>query len=152
VGAESVTPVVLYEFDIATTERLAQSNAEISAFLLEMLSQRAAAREEHTLFLSCLSALERLAGFLLSLWERSGRRARVKVPIGRGDVADYLGMRPETLSRSLSRLRSMQVVECISPDEIMILSPLRLKAVVGQGRRLQASGSQAQHTDTMAED
>ena len=48
--------------------------------------------QDHMLLLGCLSAEERLASFLLWLSERMGKDAFVEVPMGRQDIADYLGL------------------------------------------------------------
>ena len=58
---------------------------------------------------------QKVATFLIELAARSGLRTRdgvrVEVPLGRKEIADYLGINPDTLSRVMSRLRSWGWVE-----------------------------------------
>jgi CRP-like cAMP-binding protein len=57
------------------------------------------------------SALERLASFLLSLAERAGKGgSTVSLPMDRSDIADYLGLRIETVSRILTALRRRKII------------------------------------------
>ena len=70
---------------------------------------------ERLLTLAKRGAQERVAGFLVDLAERgeAGGRAvdvSVDVPVSRGDMADYLGLTIETVSRQLARLKSLDVI------------------------------------------
>ncbi|MEO9129614.1 MAG: Crp/Fnr family transcriptional regulator [Sphingomonas sp.] len=70
---------------------------------------------ERMLTLGQRGALERVAGFLLDLADRAAPRARdgaitIDVPVSRGDMADFLGLTIETVSRQLSRLKAQGVV------------------------------------------
>lgn len=151
VSAETVTAVTLREFSMLQTQRLAEASPLVARFVRDVLSARVAAEQAHILGLTCLSATERLANFLLNLWERGGGNVRVQVLINRTDIADHLGMRAETLSRTLSRLRAMKILTCVGPDEMLILSPHRLRAAASQGRRRMApSGETVERLDEMA--
>src|SRR5690606_30156196 len=65
------------------------------------------------LLLARLSPLERLASFLVRLRQQLRIRADdpcVALPMGRGDIADHLGLTVETVSRSFTRLREQGVI------------------------------------------
>lgn len=66
--------------------------------------------QEHVLLLGRKTACERVASFLVDLASR-GRAEAVSMPMGRQDMADYLGLTIETVSRTLTQLQSRQVVE-----------------------------------------
>lgn len=70
---------------------------------------------ERMLTLGQRSAQERIAGFLLDLVGRtspddSDDPVSIEVPIGRGDMADFLGLTIETVSRQLTRLKVLGAV------------------------------------------
>ena len=66
---------------------------------------------EHALTLGRRAAHERVAGVLLDLAERSGARQVVELPMSRQDMADYLGLTIETVSRTLTHLQAEGLIE-----------------------------------------
>ena len=67
--------------------------------------------QDHVLTLGRKTACERVASFLMGLAQRDGAGPRVAMPMTRQDVADYLGLTIETVSRMLTQLQSASVVE-----------------------------------------
>ncbi|HUN98880.1 MAG TPA: helix-turn-helix domain-containing protein, partial [Bradyrhizobium sp.] len=53
----------------------------------------------------------------------------VDVPMTRGDIADYLGLTIETVSRSLTRLKRSELIALPTPSHIEILDRDGLKEV-----------------------
>jgi CRP/FNR family transcriptional regulator len=49
----------------------------------------------------------------------------------RSDIADYLGLTIETVSRTLTRLRSEGVIEIVSQSELLIKDPAGLERLAG---------------------
>ncbi len=88
---------------IAADSRL---EARVEVALLDMR----AAVWDHQLLLGRMTALERVVSFLVRLWRRQGRPDELHLPMTVADVADHLGLRRETVSRSLTRLRRLGVV------------------------------------------
>ncbi|MES2344142.1 MAG: helix-turn-helix domain-containing protein [Pseudomonadota bacterium] len=66
--------------------------------------------QDHLLLLGRKTASEKVASFLMELAERRSAEA-VTLPMGRQDMADYLGLTIETVSRMLTQLQSALVVE-----------------------------------------
>lgn len=60
--------------------------------------------------LSLKSSVERVAGYLVGLCPEESGAAIVRLPLDKAVIAKHLGMQPETLSRSLARLRSHGIV------------------------------------------
>lgn len=82
---------------------------------LETLIWTATVRElertrEHLLLLGRKTACEKVASFLVDLADR-GMADTVDLPMGRQDMADYLGLTIETVSRMLTQLQVRAVVE-----------------------------------------
>jgi CRP/FNR family nitrogen fixation transcriptional regulator len=81
---------------------------------LDRLTWAAASREldrthDHVLLLGRKTACEKVASFLMDL-VRGGVGESVDLPMGRRDMADYLGLTIETVSRTLTQLQSTRVV------------------------------------------
>jgi CRP-like cAMP-binding protein len=82
------------------------------------------------------SAEERLAWFLWMLSGRaSGQRATlIELTMPRQDIADYLGVTNETISRTLSKLKAQGVIALPTPRRVDILRPDLLKRVASNDR------------------
>lgn len=72
------------------------------------------AAQDQMLLLGRKTAKERIASFLLMLAERAARLGQrenpIRVPMGRADMADYLGLTTETVSRTLTQLRNSGII------------------------------------------
>jgi CRP-like cAMP-binding protein len=78
------------------------------------------------------SSTERLADYLLRLCPPGAERAEIELPLDKVLVAARLGMQPETLSRSLAKLREAGVET--SGSRIVVSDVTRLQRLVEQGR------------------
>jgi CRP-like cAMP-binding protein len=83
--------------------------------------------------LSTRTALERVAGFLASLGRSGDGPLHIRLPHDKSLIAGRLGMRPETFSRALFRLRDYGVDEV--DGEIRIRNPQSLMALSIGGAR-----------------
>ncbi len=80
--------------------------------------------------LARLDPSERLAHLLLSMRERLNPDGQeVNLPFSRSDIADLLGMRPETVSRAMLTLEQADLIRRDGPKRIEILDPSGLAAV-----------------------
>jgi CRP/FNR family transcriptional regulator, nitrogen fixation regulation protein len=66
------------------------------------------------------SAQERVASFLLEMAERAGAGNTVELPMSRQDIADYLGLTIETVSRTLTGLESAATIEVPTSRRIVL--------------------------------
>jgi CRP/FNR family transcriptional regulator, nitrogen fixation regulation protein len=73
--------------------------------------------ENHLLLLGRQRSLEKVAAFLAEMDRRSGRPAVLLLPMTRRDIADYLGLTIETVSRALSELRNQRVIGFIGQSQ-----------------------------------
>lgn len=66
--------------------------------------------EEHMLMLGRKCASERVAAFLLEMSDRAGGADELELAMCRTDIADYLGLTIETVSRSLTQFERDGVI------------------------------------------
>src|ERR1700742_1617725 len=83
-------------------EAVAESDAIVSRNLLSMTTSNLEHAENHMLLLGRKTALEKVAAFLLEMDARLAATGIMALPMNRRDIADYLGLTLETVSRALS--------------------------------------------------
>jgi len=66
---------------------------------------------DHALTLGRRSAAERVAAFLLEMAERTGAVDVLDLPMSRQDIADYLGLTIETVSRTITGLQADGLID-----------------------------------------
>ena len=106
--------------------------------LYRMAAHELAAAQQQFVLLGRKTATERLASFLLLLSERAGRSGAqccqtIRLPMSRSDIADYLGLTKETVSRVISALKRDRIVRLDSLDVVEILDRGRLELVSEAG-------------------
>lgn len=84
--------------------------------------------QSHMLLLGRATAYEKVAQFLFDIADRF-RDELVSLPMSRQDMADYLGLTIETISRMLGRLQAEGVVEFVGTRRFRIRRPLHLEAL-----------------------
>ena len=98
--------------------------------LVQAALREIAAMQDHFLMLGRKSAAERVASFLCVLVDRVGtqvgRYRQVDLPMSRADIADFLGLTTETVSRSLTQLRKAGVIDIDNVHTVIVLSPAAL--------------------------
>ena len=77
--------------------------------------------EDHLLLLGRKTACEKIASFLLEQSDRLGRQG-ASLPMGRQDIADYLGLTIETVCRTLTDLKTERVITVPDRHRIVIRS------------------------------
>ena len=107
--------------------------------LLRVVSREVASEQSHLVTMGRQQAQERLAIFLRSLSERFGRLSRdtvtLNLTMSRYDIASYLGLVVETVSRLFTRMEAAGVLT-VSRKHIVILRPDLLSGMCGvQGER-----------------
>ncbi|WP_297109873.1 helix-turn-helix domain-containing protein [uncultured Devosia sp.] len=108
----------------------ARNRPELGEKLLAMAAGEIATMHDLSVLLCRKSAMERVAGFLISLAARSGSPAndqRVNLPMCRADIADHLGLTIETVSRNLTKLKLRGIVELPDRGSFVIRDLVRLQ-------------------------
>lgn len=132
--AEAVGDVVVLKCPRACIDR--RSDSDFRREMLSMLSRSLSAAQDHVAMLGHQGAKERVASFLLKLAEGQNRgdNQPVDLPIGRQDIADYLGLTIETTCRTLSDLKLKHLISAPNRHQIVIRSLSRLEAIAdGEG-------------------
>ena len=118
--AEALTDAVVISYPRKQLEALAERTPGIQRLLMSMLCKGLAATQEHVVMLGRQTAYERLAWFLLRVKERSGGSDQIDVPMSRQDIADYLGLTIETVSRGISEFKRRQYISATSTHQFRL--------------------------------
>jgi CRP-like cAMP-binding protein len=117
---EAVTDATVMRYPRAAIERLVQQRPQLGKSLLGLVCGGLSAAQSHMLLLGRKSAVERLASFLLMMATRNGGADRVSLPMTRGDIADYLGLTTETVSRIFSQFKTQGVIQIRANSEVLL--------------------------------
>jgi CRP/FNR family transcriptional regulator, nitrogen fixation regulation protein len=124
-SAEAVAATQLLVFQRSLIDRAAENNCAMAQELLS-LTGRTLERTRAQVVLSRRSAIERLANFLLNLGSRVGTETSVDLPMSRYDIADYLGLTIETVSRMLSELERIDAIVLTTTRHIVFRDRVKL--------------------------
>jgi len=91
-------------------ELIAETQPVVQKLLMKLLSQGLSATQNHVVMLGRQTAQERLAWFLLRIMQRSDDNPNLDLPMSRLDIADYLGLTIETVSRGISQFKRLQLI------------------------------------------
>jgi CRP-like cAMP-binding protein len=97
--------------------------------LLSMTVRGLRLTQDHLLLLGRKNALERLAAFLLEMEPHRGSKHVLDLAMPRHDIADYLGLTLETVSRMFAELRGLGVIKLESARRVHILDMAKLRAM-----------------------
>ena len=98
---------------------MARRDQDIARKLLALTAAELARVQSHVLLL-IKSAQERVASFLIEMSDRISTGDSVELPMSRQDIADYLGLTIETVSRTLSTLEQASAIELSSSRRIVL--------------------------------
>lgn len=133
-SAEGIGPMRICRFSRPRLRRLMDDFPALEQRLLQAACSDLVAAQEQMLLLGRKTARERVASFVVarSRQPMACRRApldRFDLPMSRSDIADYLGLTIETVSRTLSRLRSERLIALPRPDQVIIQNRASLERV-----------------------
>ncbi|WP_454828665.1 Crp/Fnr family transcriptional regulator [Pseudoxanthomonas wuyuanensis] len=130
---EAIVDSQLCAFATRDMRSLCEQHPQLERELLDRACVELDATRDKLMSLARLNPLERLAGFLLDMAARRRRRGwsdtEVTLPMTRSDIADYLGLTVETVSRSFTRLRQEGAIATDDPHHVRLLDPARLEAL-----------------------
>lgn len=123
-SVEAVGPTTLCRFPRKQLDRLLEEYPKLQRRLFGLASNELAAAQDQMLLLGRKTAKEKIASFLLALSEKAARRGQpdnpVRVTMSRSDIADYLGLTTETVSRTFTNLKASGIIRLMDGGKVSI--------------------------------
>ncbi len=128
---EAVSPVELRRFPRRRFEDEVARHSNLQQQLFSRLRDEMTAAQDQAVLLSRRCAEEKLANFFLLMRrnENCKRTPIVDLPMTRLDIADYLGMTIETVSRTITKLANSGVIATPGRRSVMVLKMETLRAL-----------------------
>ena len=128
-SAEAVTPVkvIAYKWESLLTAGCRSASLVRDLLNLTMVGLRQT--QEHLLLLGRKNALERVAAFLLDTAKRTKSGSIIELAMARHDIADYLGLTLETVSRMFAELKDRGVIRLEGARRVHLLDKDQLAAM-----------------------
>jgi len=126
-SAEAITVSSVRVIRRSTLTRMARDDREIAERLMTITAQEIARLHSHALML-IKTAPERLGSFLLEMAERIALDGVIELPMSRQDIADYLGITIETVSRTFTILESQSTIALFNSRAVILRNPSALAA------------------------
>ena len=119
-SAEAINDVTLCRYPRVGLDRLIDDVPALARRLLAVASHELCTAQDQMLLLGRKAAAEKVASFLLLMADQQGKGDEISVPMSRGDIADYLGLTTETVSRTLTKLKTMGLIALPAPNRVEI--------------------------------
>jgi CRP/FNR family transcriptional regulator, nitrogen fixation regulation protein len=119
--AEAIVDTALRLVRRRSLELVAERDVLVANNLLSLTTSNLRHAEDHMLLLGRKTALERVAAFLLEMDRRLTAAGVLALPMCRRDIADYLGLTLETVSRALSNLHERGILGFIGANQRQIV-------------------------------
>lgn len=131
ITADAATQVNLCRFPRSMLDRMVQDTPELEHRLLEQALKELDEARDWMLTLGRKSASEKVASFLYLIAthinpERDAGSVSFDLPLTRSDIADFLGLTIETVSRQMTRLRKDQVIKIRNNRHVEVADIRRL--------------------------
>ena len=122
-SVEVVQHATVVRYTRSGFDALLERNTRAGRHFLGLVCGELTAAQDRLLLLGRKNALERMATFLLAMADRQQEKGKaadaIDLPMNRTDVADYLGLTVETVSRLLTQMRSRRMIELPSANHVV---------------------------------
>lgn len=129
-SAESICDSKVMLIKRTSLVSLSSRSIDVARQLWTMAATELQRTQDHTMLL-IKTAQERVAGFLLEMAKRAPRANAVELPMSRQDIADYLGLTIETVSRTLTQLENSAAIEVPTSRRIVLRNQAALSRLNG---------------------
>ena len=127
-SAEAITDAKLLVIEREVVVALAARDNDIARQLWSLTSRELKHARNHVLLL-IQSAQERVAGFLLEMADRAPAGDEIELPMPRQDIADYLGLTIETVSRMMTHLEKGAAIALPTSRRVVLRNRSALKRI-----------------------
>ena len=121
------------QFPRARFDAFVDTHPQLERHLYAIAAHELAAARQQVVLLGRKTATEKVASFLLMLAKGPACRMpggdEIFLPMSRSDIADYLGLRIETVSRELSALKADRLIQLTSTHSVRLVDRDRLHAL-----------------------
>jgi len=126
-GAEAIATSVIRVARRSAIIALAARDHDLANELWTRTADRLQLAQDHMLLLGRKNAEERVASFLLQMADRAAAERTLDLPMSRQDIADYLGLTIETVSRTLTQLEGKAAIELPSSRRVCLCNRAALQ-------------------------
>jgi len=132
-SAKALSPVTTRFMGRAAFERCLLEDVDFRREIFHEIDRASAEARRQATLLTCRSAVERVSAFVLDMSAqfRPDEVGFTPIPMSRCEMADYLGLTLETVSRMLNRLKRRGVIDLPRADRFRIKSIAQLRAIAG---------------------
>ena len=131
-SAEAIVDTVVCRYPRYKFECLVDQFPTVARRLLSATFEELRAADDQILLLGRKTAMEKVASFVLTMAERGTGNASpdiVDLLMGRTDIADYLGLTPETVSRLFTQLKKDGAITLESPTLVRLCDRTALEGL-----------------------
>lgn len=142
-SAQAVSEVMLCRFPLPQLKELVEEFPTMYRQLLLNTFAELTIAQDQIVVLGRKTPCEKVAWFLLWLSARVASpnlTNRIRLPMTRADIADYLGLREETVSRTFTRLKNRGYIAVSKSKEIVIVDRGQIEALANGSGHVWASG------------
>lgn len=134
---QAVTAATLYAVDFETLKASFRRDFALHFQFLCKVTHELREAQHRLMSMAQRGAISRVAAFLEMLQGNTALResgnGSLWVPMSRIDIANYLGLTPETLSRAVARMKAQGVIETSGRHHMHVVDRTRLHALTDQG-------------------
>jgi CRP/FNR family transcriptional regulator len=129
--AEAVTDVKIRRFARGRFFTMINESPALRPQLFAILCDEMSAAQDQMLLLGRKTAEERVVSFLLTIHRKSATDGEIEVPMSRQDMADYLGLTMETVSRMMTSLTRRGLIAAGARHTVILRKLTTLREIAG---------------------
>lgn len=132
--------------DEAVCEACIANHPDVSSAFITQLREQFARLRDHATDLGFKTPFERLASVLFELRRWPGATLdeqgadTVRIPVRRSDIANYIGIKPETVSRAIRQLEQERLIGLPCGDRVVLADIPSMRRLANGGRPRQSHG------------